>query len=272
MSLSQEQRLPPQVAEGESLRRPVPKWLFLVPRLVFKFWFVLVFAISLLLLYIPFRILLRKPSRYPRAFHLMRIWARFLGVFLLVPLRVKWEGELPAPPYVICINHSSYLDIIHTFNVVPDYFLFMGKYELLKWPLFKIFFQGMHIAVNRGSRTEAAKALMMAGRAIDVGVSVSIFPEATIPKTAPCMKVFKDGAFNLAIERQVPIVPITFLDNWRLFGDPEKWLSRGHPGIARAVVHPPVYTKGLASPDIDTLRRQVFDLIEAPLRKEYPRP
>lgn len=258
------------VADGESLRRPLLKWLFVLPRLVFKLWFMLVFTLSLVLLYIPFRILLRKPSRYPRAFKLMRIWGGFLGIFMLMPLRVRWEGVLPPPPYVVCINHSSYLDIVHTFNVVPDYFLFMGKYELLKWPLFNIFFKGMHIAVNRGSRTEAGRALMKAGNAIDRGVSVSIFPEATIPKSAPRMKVFKDGAFRLAIEKQVPIVPITFLDNWRLLGDPEKWSSRGHPGIARAVVHPQVPTKGLVISDINTLRHQVFNIIEAPLRAEYP--
>lgn len=260
------------MADGESLRRPLLKWLFVLPRLIFKLWFVFVFALSLVLLYIPFRILLRKPSRYPQAFKLMRFWGAFLGIFMLVPLRVKWDGALPPPPYVVCINHSSYLDIVHTFNVVPDYFLFMGKYELLKWPLFNIFFKGMHIAVNRGSRSEAARALMQAGRAIDRGVSVSIFPEATIPRTAPCMKNFKDGAFRLAIEKQVPIVPITFLDNWRLLGDPERWTSRGHPGIARAVVHRSVPTKGLAISDIDNLRRNVFDIIEAPLHAEYPGP
>ncbi|MEO8733512.1 MAG: hypothetical protein ABI373_04185, partial [Flavobacteriales bacterium] len=131
MSLSQEQRPLPEVADGDSLRRPLLKWLFFLPRFVFKLWFAFVFAFTLLLLYIPFRILLRKPSRYPRAFKLMRFWAGFLGIAMLMPLRVRWEGELPKPPYVVCVNHSSYLDIVHTFNVVPDYFLFMGKYELL---------------------------------------------------------------------------------------------------------------------------------------------
>ncbi len=270
MSLITEQRTRSKVADGDSLRRPFLKWIFVLPRLVFKLWFMLVFVLSMVLLYIPFRILLLKPSRYPRAFKLMRIWAAFLGVFMLMPLRVRWDGTLPPPPYVVCINHSSYLDIVHTFNVVPDYFLFMGKYELLKWPLFNIFFKGMHIAVNRSNRSESVRALMKAGNAIDEGVSVSIFPEATIPKSAPGMKIFKDGAFRLAIEKQVPIVPITFLDNWRLLGDPEKWTSRGHPGIARAVVHPAVSTKGMTTSDIDTLRRHVFDLIEAPLCKEYP--
>ena len=79
------------------------------------------------------------------------------------------------------------------------------------------------------------------------------------------MKHFKDGALRLAIEKQVPIVPVTFLNHWRLFGDPEDLLSRGHPGIARAVVHPAVETRGLTDADLVVLRHRLFDLIEAPL-------
>ena len=48
------------------------------------------------------------------------------------------------------------------YNVIPEYFLFMGKYELLRWPLFKIFFKDMNIAVNRGNRVEAAAAFRRA--------------------------------------------------------------------------------------------------------------
>lgn len=260
----------PTVAAGESMRRSALKWFFVLPRWLYKLWFVLVFSLSLLLLYIPFRVLLRKPSGYPAAFRLMRAWGGFLGFLCMVPLRIRWEAPLPPPPYLVCLNHGSYLDIIHTFNVLPDLFLFMGKQELLRWPLFNIFFQDMHIAVNRDNGMEAARALMKAGKALDRGISVSIFPEGTIPRDAPRMNQFKDGAFRLAIKKQVPIVPITFLDNWKLFGDPEQLMSRGRPGIARTVVHPAIETKGLGSMDVNTLRRRVFEAIEKPLRNEYP--
>ena len=253
------------MASDAERRQVWAKWLFAPFRILFKLWFVGVFFFSLVLLYVPFKWLLRRPSGYPDAFRLMRCWGSFLNVALLVPLKVKREGPLPPPPYVVCINHTSYLDIIHTFNIVPDYFLFMGKYELLKWPLFRIFFKDMHIAVDRSSRTKAARSLMKAASAIDRGISISLFPEGTIPATAPRMKLFKDGAFKLAIDKQVPIIPITFVDNWRLFGDPEKPLSRGRPGIARAVVHPAIPTVGMATDDVDTLRRLVHDVIEAPL-------
>ncbi|MBS1569416.1 MAG: 1-acyl-sn-glycerol-3-phosphate acyltransferase [Bacteroidetes bacterium] len=270
MEVQHEQTAGGKVADGRAMRRKVPVWLFALPRLVFKLWFVLVFLLSMLLLYLPFKVLLRRPSRYPAAFKLMRAWATFLNVFLLVPVSVRREAPLPPQPYVVCMNHGSYLDIIHAFNVLPDYFLFMGKYELLRWPLFRIFFKGMHIAVNRGSRTSAARAFLKAGQALDRGVSVCIFPEGTIPYSVPRMKSFKDGAFRLAVEKQVPILPITFLDNWRLFGDPETLLSRGHPGRARVVVHAAVPTKGLGPEDIGNLRRRVFEAIEGPLRGEFP--
>ena len=175
------------------------------------------------------------------------------------------SAPLPEPPYVICCNHSSYIDIIQMYNVIPRYFLFIGKYELLKWPLFNMFFKGMNIAVNRTDRGEAARAFRKAAQAIDRGTSIAIFPEGTIPAFTPRMKPFKDGAFKLAIEKQVPIVPVTFLNHWRLFGDPEDLLSRGHPGIARAVVHPAVETRGLTDADLVVLRHRLFDLIEAPL-------
>lgn len=259
-----------RVATGESLRNRIWKWVFLLPRLLFKLWFGLLFGSSMVVLYLPFRILLRKPSGYPAAFCLMKAWGRFLACGGLVPWKVKVEGEIPPPPYVVCANHSSYLDIIHAFCFLPDYFLFMGKHELLHWPLFRVFFKDMHIAVNRNNGMEAARALAKAGAALDAGACVSIFPEGTISPDAPRMIPFKDGAFRLAVKKQVPVVPVTFLDNWNLFGDPEKPLSAGRPGITRVVIHPPVAPNGTGPGHVDELRARVFEAIEAPLRQAYP--
>lgn len=254
-----------QVPDGESRRSPVLKWIFLPFRWLYKIYFAGVFFLSLILLYLPFRFLLHDPQRYRRAFRLKRRWAFFLQWASLVPTRITRKGDLPPSPYVICSNHSSYLDIIQMYNVIPEYFLFMGKYELLRWPLFNIFFKDMNIAVNRGNRIEAANAFRRAAQAIDRNISIAIFPEGTIPASAPRMKGFKDGAFRLAIEKQVPIVPVTFVDHWRLFGEPAELMSRARPGVARVVVHPAIPTKGLTESDLVALRKQVFDTIEQPL-------
>ncbi|MBK8228587.1 MAG: 1-acyl-sn-glycerol-3-phosphate acyltransferase [Flavobacteriales bacterium] len=255
----------PKVRDGDSRRSPLPKWLFLPLRLIYKGWFIFVFFSSLVLLYVPFRILLYTPQRYYKAFRLKRIWARYLACASGVPPRIVSKAPLPEPPYVICCNHSSYIDIIQMYNVIPRYFLFIGKYELLKWPLFNMFFKGMNIAVNRNDRGEAARAFRKAAQAIDRGTSIAIFPEGTIPAFTPRMKPFKDGAFKLAIEKQVPIVPVTFIDHWRLFGEPIELLSRARPGIARTVIHAPMSTIGLSDPDVPALRKRVYEVIEGPL-------
>lgn len=255
----------PLIPDGESLRVPLFRWLLVPFRLAFKVWFVLVFFITLTLLYLPFKVLLKRQRGYGRAFRLKRVVAWILTWFGWMPPRIQRHGELPRPPYIACSNHGSYIDIPQMYNVVPDYFLFMGKYELQRWPLLRIFFKGMDIAVNRGSHVEAAKAFRRAAQAIDDGACIAIFPEGTIPLTAPRMKHFKDGAFKLAIEKQVPIVPITFVNHWKLFGDPQDPLSRGRPGVARIVVHRPIETAGLRDADLVGLRNTVFETIQTPL-------
>ena len=261
----------PLIPTGESLRNPAFKWLFAPLRFAYKLWFGVVFFGSLILLYAPFKYMLKK-GRLRSAFQLKRWWGRFLSIAGLFPQRVVWKGVLPRPPYIICCNHSSYIDIPQVFNLMPDYFLMMGKYELLRWPLFRIFFKGMDIAVNRGSRMEAARALRHAAEAIDRGSCIALFPEGTIPDTAPRMKHLKNGAFRLAIEKQVPIVPVTFLNHWKIFGEPTDLLSRGRPSIARAIVHPAIPTGGMTEADLVRLRMKVHDVIEAPLIKTYGNP
>lgn len=254
--------------DGESLRVPLFRWLFAPLRFAYKLWFGLVFFGSLILLYPPFKVMLKR-RKLRNAFRLKRAWGFFLSIAGFFPQRTRWLGALPRPPYVICCNHSSYIDIPQVFNLMPDYFLMMGKYELLRWPLFRIFFKGMDIAVNRGSRMEAARALRHAADAIDKGACIALFPEGTIPDRTPRMKHLKNGAFRLAIEKQVPIVPVTFLNHWKIFGDPEDLLSRGRPGVARAIVHPPIPTGGMTEADLVRLRTKVHQVIEAPLIEAY---
>ena len=75
-------------------------------------------------------------------------------------MKVDQKSELPAGPFIICPNHGSYLDIITMYRVFKRYFIFMGKAEILEWPLFGIFFsKGMNISVNRQSNRGSHEAL-----------------------------------------------------------------------------------------------------------------
>ncbi len=153
------------------------------------------------------------------------------------------------------------------YRVIPRYFIFMGKDELLKWPLFGLFFRRQDIAVNRRSASGAGRAFTRAKEVLLNGDALAMFPEGTIPKHAPKLKPFKDGAFKLAIECQVPIVPVTFINHWKMLGNAESIWGKARPGVSRVVIHKPVPTAGLTDKDLLALRQQVFNTIETTLKE-----
>lgn len=153
------------------------------------------------------------------------------------------------------------------YRIIPRYFVFMGKDELLKWPLFRLFFKRQDIAVNRRNASGAGIAFKQAKEVLKQGNALAMFPEGTIPKHPPRLKPFKDGAFKLAIECQVPIVPVTFLSNWKLLGDAESSWGRTRPGVSRVIVHEAISTTGMTDKDLVNLRQQVFTTIESSLKK-----
>jgi 1-acyl-sn-glycerol-3-phosphate acyltransferase len=146
-------------------------------------------------------------------------------------------------------------------------FLFLGKAELLKVPLVKTFFKRLHIPVyrNKGGRN-AHKALEAADQALKQGWSIIIFPEGGIKENVvPALQVFKDGAFRLAKHNQVPIVPITFLNNYELLEDPAVRQSVARPGIAQVVVHPTIDAITVTNTELEDLKLNAFETINAPL-------
>ena len=142
----------------------------------------------------------------------------------------------------------------------------MAKFELNKAPLFSIFFKDMQISVNRESRTNGHKAFIRAGEELDKGHSIFIFPEGTISSNGKLIP-FKNGPFKLAVEKQVSILPITFINNWKLLQNGGFFKSYGRPGISTIVIHKPIQTTGLKEENIVDLRSQVFALIDSTLKK-----
>src|SRR5690606_324139 len=120
----------------------------------------------------------------------------------------------------------------------------------------KVFFKTMDIAVDRNSNINAAKSLIRAKKYIDQNYSITIFPEGTIPISAPVMTDFKDGAFKLAIDKQVPIVPISFLNNWKIFSDADKPLGPAFPGVSKIIIHESISTVGMTIEDLIPLRER----------------
>ena len=238
------------------------KYFLIIPRTLWKILFLLNFVLGLIILYPLFYIFLSQKKWFTKAFQLKKIWARWI---LIVPgLFVKIKRKTPSDklpyPAVYCANHASYLDIIINYIVVPHYFVSMGKKEIDKAPLFRIFFKEMNILVDRKSISGSHKAFIRAGQEIDKGHNIFIFPEGGISSSGTLLN-FKNGAFKLAIERQVPVVPITYLNNWKLLQNGGFLKVRGGPGISRVIVHEPISTIGMTENDLIPLRIKVRDII-----------
>ncbi|HEY9196115.1 MAG TPA: lysophospholipid acyltransferase family protein [Mucilaginibacter sp.] len=219
-------------------------------------------------LFYPLLYLLKqKKSRY-RYINQMR---RFIALISSAISGIFYAAEFEAPidwkrTYVICGNHTSNLDISAISVKLKNNYCFMGKEELKDVYVTGYFFNTIDITVNRESKMSSFRAFKAAAEKLKEGVSVVIFPEATIPDVyPPQLHPFKNGPFRLAIEMKVPILPVTSPDTWKvLWDDGKEYGSR--PGICNIFVHKPIETAHLTLDDADALRDEVFDIIKKKLQ------
>lgn len=240
-------------------------------RIIYKLYHLLYFVIILILFYPIFSILLARKERFPAAFKVIRvfskIWLFGIGVFIKVKGK---ENILKGQPYLLCSNHSSYLDPGIIYSIFDEHFVFTGKKEIENWPLFHIFYtSGMNILVDRNHRVGALKSFKRMMEVIDEGLPLMILPEGTIPKDAPKLGEFKAGAVSIAIQKQIPILPITQTTNWKRLQRSGLFKGKASPGRAEVVIHPFISTEGLTRKDTEELQQKLHDIINAPLKEKY---
>jgi 1-acyl-sn-glycerol-3-phosphate acyltransferase len=195
-----------------------------------------------------------------------------MRIFCFYHVKTIERNDLPDGPYVIVANHTSYLDIFFMYSILPKHpFVFLGKSELLTYPIISTYFKNLNIPVYRGDKSKAGRSYMLASKAIADGWSLVIFPEGGIPShQCPKMVPFKDGAFKLAKALNVPIVPLTFTNNYALFSDPTEILGPARPGVARLYVNKPISIAQIQEMEVKELRNLGFELVNAPILKEHP--
>lgn len=215
----------------------------------------------------PFFLLLLIKKNWKKASYILNnIWARLFFYLSFIPFTIEQEFEPEkGRQYVFCANHFSILDIPAMGLVVKQPFSFVGKSSFAKKPFFGFMYSRFHILVNRESIKDSYNSLLKSLKAIDEGYSLVIFPEGGIrSKTPPIISPFKDGAFRLAIERQIPIIPVTIGDNWRALPDDGEVLLRRVTN--RLIVHKEINTAGLTLSDVDALKQQVLEIIQGSLK------
>lgn len=239
---------------------------------LWKLYVGVIFAFFAIVFYPFMLIVLSNEAWKKKSFKIFVMWSWMMRIFCFYYVKKVKESELPPGPYVIISNHSSYLDIFFMHSILPSHpFLFLGKSEILKYPIIKTYFKGLNIPVHRKDRQKSARSFIMAKKAVEDGWSIVVFPEGTIPDDDnPKMIPFKEGAFRLARALHVPIVPLTFTNNYKLFSDPTNFEGTAYPGISRVYIHPFVSVDEINKLSDKELTQKCFDLINEPLIQEHP--
>jgi len=227
------------------------KWLFFIPFLIVN---TLLFAtIAVLIAFIN-----PKTSSFVGV-----AWARINSFFTPVFVEVVGKEHIKKnTSYIIVPNHQSYYDIFLIYGWLGIDFKWVMKQELRKVPGLGIACERIgHIFLDRSNRKNAIQTLNKAKAELINGTSVVIFPEGTRSKTKR-LNSFKRGAFSLAFDLELPILPITLIGTGDVL--PTDTLNI-LPGKIKMIIHKPVDIKNYKEEDVLKLMNEVKNSIEKSL-------
>jgi 1-acyl-sn-glycerol-3-phosphate acyltransferase len=221
------------------------------------YWWIFFVAGALLLLFAPPVLVVawlvgRREWVYPIAMWGARQWLRLSGMRVCVR---GLEQLDPRRTYIFISNHRSYLDTATLFAYTGRRIGLFAKKELLKVPILGVGMGFVKIlAIDRSSRERALSTVRTATESIRSGVSFGVFAEGTRARPGQLLP-FKKGAFYMAVETGVSVVPVAMKNTDRLMG---KGMGTARPGTIEMVMLPPVETRGLSTEeDVRRLSEEV---------------
>jgi 1-acyl-sn-glycerol-3-phosphate acyltransferase len=207
------------------------------------YWWSLFVAAALLLIFGPPVLLVawltgKHDLVYPWAFFGARNWLRLSGT----QVQVSGSEHLkPGQTYVFISNHRSYLDTATLFVYTGRRLGLLAKRELLNVPILGVGMGFVNVmAIDRSNRERARVTVEAATNRIRSGISFGVFAEGTRAKPGEFLP-FKKGAFYMAAQAGVPIVPVAIKNTDHLMG---KGTGEARAGTIEMVMLPPVSTVG----------------------------
>ena len=191
-------------------------------------------------------------------------WARLVAWFTPMTVRVEGRDNVdPLQSYVLACNHQSHYDVLVLYGWLGVDFKWVMKQELRRVPGLGAACASLgHIFIDRSDHQAALRSLDEAKKRIVDGTSVMFFPEGTRSPDGRLLR-FKRGAFRMAIDLGLPILPLT------ITGTREVLPARSvdlRPGAARLMIHPPIPTDGLQAEDLSRLMETTKTVIASSLR------
>ena len=235
------------------------KYLKIPFLLIWRAWFYVLMFTTIIIM-VPFLLVLTAKESYYHAFwKMIHIWGKIIVYGMGFQLDVKYDQKIePDKSYMFCANHASFIDPFIMIALSKNPIVFVGKKELVKIPIFGFFYRRVVIMVDRSNGQSRKNVYARAKRRLQNGVSMGIFPEGLVPSEDIILAPFKNGAFSLAIEFEIPIVTQIYYDAKRYFS----WnFFKGRPGTIRVKQYEFIETKNLTQADMELVKQKVFNML-----------
>lgn len=195
-----------------------------------------------------------------------KYWSKAVCILLFIPVRVSGREHLqPNQSYVFVANHQGAFDIFLVYGYLNRPFKWLMKKSLRKLPFVGVACESAgHVFVDNSSPAKIKKTIAEAEKRLSNGVSVVVFPEGSRTSDGR-LHGFKGGAFQLAVDLDLPIVPITIEGSYQVM---KKGTLNIFPHPLRLTIHPPL------KPDVGTenpthcLKRYAYETIKKQLDGE----
>ncbi len=197
-------------------------------------------------------------------------WGKLWCWLFFVKVKVNKEAEIdPSTSYVFVANHQGAYDIFSIFGFLNHNFRWMMKKSITKIPLIGMACKySEQIFVDRSSAMAMARSIIEAKKRLRNGMSIVVFPEGTRTLDGK-MSAFKKGAFKLAMDFKLPIVPLTIDGSFNIL--PRTSIVNIKYGKIILTIHKPIYpSKG--AEDMDSAMKETYNAIQSALPAEHQTP
>lgn len=240
---------------------PVLFWTSSTFVFYFKKCFYVAYMMLLAVIAIPICIL-KSGGRDIENMRVIRFMVRHVKYFLGLRYETSgWQHLQTEGPYVIISNHQSSLDVLGMMEILPDRCTMIAKKELM-WAgtVGMICWLGGIVFINRKKTSDAKTVMGDAAKTVLADqIRLWVFPEGTRNQKGDLLP-FKKGAFHLAVQAQVPIIPIVFSSYNSFYRRKEKEFTSGTITLK---ILPKIETKGLTADDVTSLSEQSYSIMRS---------
>ena len=198
-----------------------------------------------------------------------KLWSWLTVRLFLLPVTVKGRENLkPGQSYVFVSNHQGAFDIFLIYGFLNRNFKWMMKRQLRQMPFVgKACEAAHHIFVDKRGPSKIRQTYDQARKTLQGGMSLVVFPEGARSFTGH-MGVFKRGAFMLADDIELPVVPLTINGSFDVMPRQRdmRWVT-WHP--LRLTIHKPIYPIGKGADNIKYLEDESYKAVMSGIEEKY---